>query len=411
MSGFDEDDDPTDDGQHLPSPEIIKSIAAAYGYEERRVEASSTLFFKDTSTNHNPTLINVFYTTGGVMTKVSHPTSGYNQLWRANAYNSVTLLTIIFENPRVHTGKGYRNACKAIRGCVNCGLEKKRGEFSSNQWRKGVEQSKCTSCIQKQQSEREGGGGGAAVGMQSASNEIAWQSIIDCITCDTEGCNNPSPAIRCKSCQKFYYCSEMCQRRHYQREHSQECISVAEMRYQYQAHPSDTNIHSGLCNAKPNTLAVMRGSAMASQLVCKRTVDDLLKQAEYIHQADTNWAEALHIYQGILMASYDFEDHRDMASAPQWRQVWMGMSRCFFELGDYDRCIGAGQVAIEMNRHFPQIHRYVALAEMAKGDHAEALKTMKHAVLYEAPWCDETIQSNKDFLRSNPLYCMSLSIS
>jgi hypothetical protein len=386
------------DAASLPSPEVIKIIATEYGYEERRDEASSTLFFKDTSTNHNPTLINVFYTTGGVMTKVSHPTSGYNQLWRADAYNSVASLATIFENPRVHTGKGYRNACKAIRGCVNCGLEKKRGEFSSNQWRKGAGQSKCTSCVQKQQSEREGGvgAGGAAVG--GASNEIAWQSLVDSITCDAEGCNNSSPTIRCDSCQMFYYCSEMCKRRH-QGEHSQECLSVEEMRYRCQVTESDTNINSGLCNAKPATLAMMKGSAMASQLAGVRTIDALLKQAEYIHQADEEWAQAMHIYQEIMKASYGFEDHTEMASASQYRQVFMGMSRCLYKLGDYEKCINAGEAAIEMNRHFPQIHRYVALAQMAKGDPAEAVKTMKHAVLFEAPWCDETVQSNKDLLR------------
>ena len=138
----------------LPSPEVIKIIALEYNYEERRDEASSTLFFKDTSIAHNPTLINVFYTTGGVMTKLSHPTSGYNQLWRSNAYDSVASLAAIFENPRVHTGKGYRKAANAVRGCVKCGQEKKRGEFSNNQWRKGQGESKCTSCVQSQRQGR-----------------------------------------------------------------------------------------------------------------------------------------------------------------------------------------------------------------------------------------------------------------
>ncbi|KAL7535798.1 hypothetical protein ACHAXR_006737 [Thalassiosira sp. AJA248-18] len=62
----------------LPSPAAIKVIALQYGYIERREEVSSTLFFKDNH-SHNPTLINVFYTTGGVMTKLDHPRSGYNQ--------------------------------------------------------------------------------------------------------------------------------------------------------------------------------------------------------------------------------------------------------------------------------------------------------------------------------------------
>jgi len=92
-------------------------------------------------------------------------------------------------------------------------------------------------------------------------------------------------------------------------------------------------------------------------------------------------------------------DHREIATAPQWRQVWMGLSRCLYEIGMYDKAIGAGTMALEMNRHFPQVHRYVALAQRAKGDHVMAIKTLKAAVLYEAPWCDETIRSNKDLLR------------
>ena len=94
----------------LPTPAIIKRIAIKYGYEERREEASYTLFFKESQPQrqHHPILINVFYTTGGVMTKLSHPKRGYNELWRSNGYNSETALEEIFVNPRTHTGKGYR---------------------------------------------------------------------------------------------------------------------------------------------------------------------------------------------------------------------------------------------------------------------------------------------------------------
>ena len=43
------------------------------------------------------------------MTKVSHPKSGYNQLWRGDAYDSLVTLKSLFKNPRIHTGKGYPN--------------------------------------------------------------------------------------------------------------------------------------------------------------------------------------------------------------------------------------------------------------------------------------------------------------
>ena len=379
----------------LPSPDVIKIIALEYSYEERRDEASSTLFFKDTSTTHNPTLINVFYTTGGVMTKLRHPSSGYNQLWRRNAYDSVASLAAIFENPRVHTGKGYRNAGNAVRGCVKCGEEKKRADFSNNQWRKGQGESKCTSCVQSQRQGRNND--------VDASNEIRWESIIDSITCDAEGCLNTSPAYRCQSCCMVYYCSDACRRSH-QREHSQECVGIDVMRLRTQMSGSDVNLRSGLCNAKPSTLSQLRGQAMATQLSGNRSVDSLLLQAEYIHQADENWEQALHLYHNIMMEFYGEDEHSDMATPSQWRQMFMGLSRCSFELGMYDKCISAGSGAVEMNRHFPQVHRYIALAHAAKGDHDEALKTMKQAILYEAPWCDETAQLNKDLLRGHPFF-------
>jgi len=378
----------------LPSPEVIKIIALEYNYEERRDEASSTLFFKDSSIAHNPTLINIFYTTGGTMTKLNHPTSGYNQLWRSNAYDSAASLASIFENPRVHTGKGYRKAAKAVRGCVKCGQEKNRGDFSNNQWRKGQGESKCTTCVQSQRGRNNGTG---------PSNEIRWESIVGSIMCDAEGCHNTCSTVRCESCLMVYYCSESCKSRH-QREHFHECMDVEEMRFRHQICGSDVNIRSGLCNAKPSTLSHMKGQAMSTQLSGDQTVDALLLQAEYIHQTDENWGRALQLYHNIMIASYEMEDHNEMATPSQWRQVWMGMSRCCFELGLYDECIDAGKAAIEMNRHFPSVRRYIALAQSAKGDHAEAVATLKHAVLYEAPWSDETIQRNKALLTVESSY-------
>ncbi len=383
----------------LPSPQEIKNIALEYNYEERREEASSTLFLKDTLTAHNPTLINVFYTTGGVMTKLSHPRSGYNQLWRSNAYDSVDSLCAIFVDPRVHTGRGYRNAGNAVRGCVKCGEEKKRGEFSYNQWRKGPGESKCTSCVQSLQQGRNPIEGRNPIlnSLAGEPNEIEWESIVESITCDAAGCSNTSPIIRCDTCCMVYYCSETCRRRH-QREHCQECMDVDEMRSRVQMSDSDPNLSSGLCNASPSTLSTMRGQAMATQLSGRRSLDILLLQAEYLHQANRNWEQALDIYRSIMMASYEEEDHTDMATPSQWRQVYMGFSRCFFEMKLYDKCISAGTAALEMNRHFPQVHKYIALAHDKKGNHAEARKLMKQAVLYEAPWCDETAKVNKNLL-------------
>ena len=53
-----------------------------------------------------PVRLNVWLTTGTVSTSLDHPTSGKTQLFRKNGPD-YDLLDRIFENPRVHTDKGY----------------------------------------------------------------------------------------------------------------------------------------------------------------------------------------------------------------------------------------------------------------------------------------------------------------
>ncbi len=83
------------------------------------------------------------------MTKLSHPRSGYNQLWRTMAYDSVETLYDIFVNPRTHTGRGYRSANTSLRGCAKCGMQKQRSDYSKNQWRKNPGDSICSNCIEQ----------------------------------------------------------------------------------------------------------------------------------------------------------------------------------------------------------------------------------------------------------------------
>eukprot|EP00562_Extubocellulus_spinifer_P013026 CAMPEP_0178543676 /NCGR_PEP_ID=MMETSP0697-20121206/2713_1 /TAXON_ID=265572 /ORGANISM="Extubocellulus spinifer, Strain CCMP396" /LENGTH=416 /DNA_ID=CAMNT_0020176147 /DNA_START=73 /DNA_END=1320 /DNA_ORIENTATION=- len=78
-----------------------------------------------------------------------------------------------------------------------------------------------------------------------------------------------------------------------------------------------------------------------------------------------------------------------VGTPPQQRMMWMGLSRCMYHLGEYDKAINAGTAAIEMNRHFPQVHKYVALSQRASGDLEAARRTMARAVNYETPWDDE----------------------
>ena len=108
---------------------------------------SKTLFFKETKPD-DPSYtvkINIFYTTRGIMTQIPHPTKGYNELWRKSAYDSLESLAMYFEDPRVHTGKGYRRAKKPMKGCIKCGEQKRKDKYSNEQWKLGL-QSICLVC-------------------------------------------------------------------------------------------------------------------------------------------------------------------------------------------------------------------------------------------------------------------------
>lgn len=132
-----------------PTPSEIIALAKRKGFIESRPEVSSTLFFQESSPQFSmpPVRINVYHTTRCVLTHLNHPTQGTNELWRSDAYQTLEDLEQFFDNPRLHTGKGYRRAKDAIRGCVKCGNFKKRGEFSKKQWDKGPDANKCKDCV------------------------------------------------------------------------------------------------------------------------------------------------------------------------------------------------------------------------------------------------------------------------
>lgn len=128
---------------------------------------SKTLFFKEIKPDDpsHPIKINIFYTTRGIMTQIPHPTKGYNELWRKSAYENLETLAMYFEDPRVHTGKGYRRAKKAVMGCAKCGEQKKKDMYSKNQWQLGPGKSICSQCVISSN-----GGGDDSSGNGASSN-------------------------------------------------------------------------------------------------------------------------------------------------------------------------------------------------------------------------------------------------
>jgi tetratricopeptide (TPR) repeat protein len=79
----------------------------------------------------------------------------------------------------------------------------------------------------------------------------------------------------------------------------------------------------------------------------------------------------------------------DDAPAVELRKLFMGTARCAYMAKQYEKSIASSEMAIEMNRHFDGVHKYMALSLKELGKLDEAIDTMNRAVLYEAPWKPE----------------------
>ena len=76
-----------------------------------------------------------------------------------------------------------------------------------------------------------------------------------------------------------------------------------------------------------------------------------------------------------------------------------GYTRVLYELQKYDEAMEVGNMAIELNRSRPGVHKYVALSQKAMGDIDEAKTSMSRAILYEYHWDKDNMQKNKELLR------------
>jgi len=96
------------------------------------------------------------------------------------------------------------------------------------------------------------------------------------------------------------------------------------------------------------------------------------------------WKDGLAMYKALFVGM-DLNSMRP----PAQREVIMGLSRCLYEVGEYKKSIGLGCAAIEMNRYYPGVHKYVALSQKALGESEATEQTMAEAVIYETPWDEE----------------------
>lgn len=79
--------------------------------------------------------------------------------------------------------------------------------------------------------------------------------------------------------------------------------------------------------------------------------------------------------------------------------VCKGLCRAHYELGNYDHAIKWGEFGIKCGRAFSGIHKYVALAQKAKGDIDAAKRTISRAILYEQRGDEGNLQQNQQILK------------
>jgi tetratricopeptide (TPR) repeat protein len=98
-----------------------------------------------------------------------------------------------------------------------------------------------------------------------------------------------------------------------------------------------------------------------------------------VEEIKEKWENASELYFNMLST---MEDPSTM-TPPQQCMIFMGISRCAYHLGKYEEAMDNGEIAIKLNRHLPNVHKYVVLSQKAMGDNDAARVTMARALVYE----------------------------
>lgn len=92
----------------------FRKVAAIYGYDEiplgEQQRKQGMLSWRKQTDQHGLVRVNYWMGSKKASTSLKHPTRGQNQLYRHNV--ELKDLINIFENPRLHTNKGYRKKNK-----------------------------------------------------------------------------------------------------------------------------------------------------------------------------------------------------------------------------------------------------------------------------------------------------------
>jgi len=88
------------------SNQELHDLASSHGWELLDIQENIGMVSFSKMLGETKSRINIYKTKMTVTTYINHPKLGKNQLYRKNV--SMAQLKKIFENPRVHTNKGYR---------------------------------------------------------------------------------------------------------------------------------------------------------------------------------------------------------------------------------------------------------------------------------------------------------------
>jgi hypothetical protein len=129
-------------GPDLANWEYIARVAQAHGWTMRRAGASLRGYDENNKTlfllNREGVKIDIYTGTMTVKTTLNHPVRGPNQMFRPPGYHNEKKLVEILQDPRVHSGVGFRSEAQGTWLCRDCPADdcrRERGEFTKSQWR------------------------------------------------------------------------------------------------------------------------------------------------------------------------------------------------------------------------------------------------------------------------------------
>ena len=101
-----------------------------------------------------------------------------------------------------------------------------------------------------------------------------------------------------------------------------------------------------------------------------------------------DWNQAKILLEELMTAYPD----QHLLSRSQQRRVFMGFAQCLYEGRNYEGSIQSGEAAVLRNRHYPGVHKHLAMAHRSSGDLREAQKIAGQGVLYETPWDSDNVK-------------------